>query len=100
MAARLFLALTLAAAWQPTGSAPKKPTPLFAGDAPIHIALRGQISAIARTPGNSRAARPATLTLISPAAETQSIQLSPRGRTRRLKVTCTFPPLRFEFAAK
>jgi len=101
MAARLALALTLAAVLQPTGStSPKKSTPLFAGDEPIHIALRGPISAIARTPGNSRAARPATLTLISPTAETHSIQLSPRGLTRRLKVTCAFPPLRLEFATK
>jgi len=101
MAARLALALTLAAAMQPTGSAPtKKPTPLFASDLPIHFALRGPISAIARTPGNSRAARPATLTLVSPASETHSIQLSPRGLTRRLKITCAFPPLRIEFASK
>ena len=101
MAAGLVLALALAAAMQPSDSAPaKKATPLFTSDTPIHIALRGPISAIARTPANSRAARPATLTLVAPVAEAHAIQLSPRGRTRRLKVTCTFPPLRLEFAAK
>jgi hypothetical protein len=101
MAARLVLALALAAAAQPSGSAPaKKATPLFAGDQPIHVAIRGPISAIARTPESLRTAQPATLTLISPASETHAIQLSPRGLTRRLKITCTFPPLRVEFTSK
>jgi len=101
MGARLVLALALAAVAQPAGSAPvKSPTPLFSDDQPIHISLKGPISAIVRTPANSRAARPATLTLISPASETHSVQLSPRGLTRRLKITCAFPPLRLEFTSK
>lgn len=100
MGARLVLALALAAAVQPSGSAPKQPTPLFAGDEPIHVALRGPLSAIARTPGSLRTARPATLTLLSPSAETHPIQLSPRGITRRMKITCAFPPLRVEFTSK
>jgi hypothetical protein len=101
MAARFALALVLAAAVQPAGSAPAKPpTPLFADDQPIHLALRGPISAISRTPQNLRTPRPATLSLISPAPETHAIQLSPRGLTRRLKITCAFVPLRVEFAAR
>jgi hypothetical protein len=101
MGQRIIWALVLAAAARPAGSAPAKPpTPLFASDQPIHIALRGPISAIARTPGSLRTPRPATLTLLSPGAETLAIQLSPRGITRRLKVTCAFPPLRVEFTAK
>ena len=101
MGARVALALTLAAAFQSAGSArARKPTPLFASDVPIRIGLRAPISAIVRTPASERTARPATLTLIAPVAETHSIQLSPRGLTRRLKITCAFPPLRIEFAAK
>ena len=101
MGAGIALALALAAAAQPAGSAPaKRPTPLFASDQPLRIGLRGPISAIVRTPSSARTPRAATLTLISPAAETHAIQLSPRGLTRRLKVTCAFPPLRIEFAAK
>jgi hypothetical protein len=101
MATRFALALALAAAAQPAGSAPAKPpTPLFAGDQPIHLSLRGPISAISRTPQSLRTPRPATLSLISPASEAHAIQLSPRGLTRRLKITCTFPPLRIEFAVK
>ena len=101
MGARLVLAIILTAAAQPARSAPAKPpTPLFASDDPIHIALRSPISAIARTPQSLRTARPGTLTLRSPTAETHAIQLSPRGITRRLKVTCAFPPLRLEFTSK
>ena len=101
MATRLVLALAVAAAAQPAASPPaKKATPLFSGDQPIHVAIRGPISTIVRTPGSLRTARPATLTLVSPASETHAIQLSPRGLTRRLKITCTFPPLRVEFASK
>jgi hypothetical protein len=101
MGARIVLALALAAAAQPAGSEPsKKPTPLFASDEPIRIGLRAPISAILRTPSSVRTARPATLSLIAPASETHAIQLSPRGLTRRLKITCGFPPLRIEFASK
>ena len=96
----LALALALAAAVQSAGPAAKKPTPLFADDQPLRIGLRAPISAIVRTPPSARTARPATLTLIAPFAETHAIQLSPRGLTRRLKITCGFPPLRIEFTAK
>lgn len=101
MGARTALALALAAAAQPAGPAlPKKPTPLFADDQPIRIGLRAPISAIVRTPPSARPPRPATLTLIAPSSETHAIQLSPRGLTRRLKITCGFPPLRIEFQTK
>ena len=101
MGGRIAFVLALTAAAQPGGSAPAKPaTPLFASDAPIRIGLKGPISAIVRTPSSLRTARPATLTLIAPASETHAILLSPRGLTRRLKITCGFPPLRLEFASK
>jgi hypothetical protein len=101
MGARIAFALVLAATAQSSGAAPaRKPAPLFASDQPIRIGLRAPISAIVRTPSTLRTPRPATLTLIAPAPETHSIQLSPRGLTRRLKVTCGFPPLRIEFASK
>jgi hypothetical protein len=100
MGARLVVALAVALA-VPGASAPvKTPTRLFADEQQIHIALHGPISAIARTPGSSRAARPAVLTLISPVAEQHSVLLSPRGIARRTRTVCTFPPLRVEFTAK
>ena len=102
MAARLALTLAaVALAAQPQGSTkPKSPNRLFADDQPIHIVLKGPISAIARTPVPLRTARPAVLTLVAPAAEQHAIQLSPRGLTRRDKAVCNFPPLRVEFTAK
>ena len=64
-------------------------TALFASDQPIHIALRGPISAIARTPDPARTPRPASLTLLSPGAETLAIPAlaardyaPPEGRLR------------------
>lgn len=101
MGARLVVALAGFALAAPGASAPvKTATRLFADDQPIHIALQGPISAIARTPASSRAARPAVLRLISPATEQHAVLLSPRGIARRTRTVCTFPPLRVEFTAK
>jgi len=101
MGARLASVLALALAAQAGAPAEAKPpTRLFAEDQPIKVTLRGPISAVASTPATQRTARPATLMLASPVAETLAIQLSPRGRTRRQKERCNFPPLRVEFAAK
>jgi hypothetical protein len=72
-------------------------TPLFASDAPIRVTIQGPIGAIARGAEESTAVREATLTLAG-APEVYPIRLSARGITRRLKLTCTFPPLRVEFA--
>ena len=101
MGARLASALALALAAQAAAPAEAKPpTRLFAEDQPIKVILRGPISAISSTPSTLRTARPATLELVVPVAEQHAIQLSPRGRTRRQKDRCTFPPLRVDFAAK
>ena len=101
MGARLASAMALALATQGAALAEAKPpTRLFAEDQPIKVILRGPISAISSTPSTLRTARPATLELVVPVAEQHAIQLSPRGRTRRQKDRCTFPPLRVDFAAK
>ena len=103
MAARLlaFALAALSVSAQPGGPPkPKSPHRLFASDQPIHIVLKGPISAIARTPVPARTARPATLTVVEPSAEQHPILLSPRGLTRRDKAVCGFPPLRVEFTAK
>jgi hypothetical protein len=101
MGARLVVALAGLALSAPGASAPvRTATRLFADDQPIHVSLVGPISAIARTPASSRAARPAILKLISPAAEQHAVLLSPRGIARRTRTVCTFPPLRVEFTAR
>ena len=76
---------------------PSPPTPLFANDVPIRLTIQGPIGQIARGAEDSTAPRPASLILAAP-PETHAIRLSARGLTRRLKQTCTFPPLRVELA--
>src|SRR5919107_2664890 len=100
MAARPFaIALALFGA-APAASAPAPPTRLFSDSQPIRFQVRGPVAAVAATPPSSRAARPATLVLMHPAAETHAILLSPRGLTRRKRDTCEFPPLRVEFQTR
>ena len=74
-------------------------TPLFASDVPIRITIRGPINAIARTAEDSAGPRDGALSLTG-TSETYPIRLTARGLTRRLKQTCSFPPLRVEFAQK
>lgn len=71
-------------------------TPLFASDEPIRLTIQGPISAIVRGAEDSEEAHDGVLRLAgSPGS--YPIRLSARGITRRLKQTCTFPPLRVEF---
>ena len=100
MGARIALALALGLSATMASAAPKPPTRLFVDDAPIRIILRGPISAIVLTPADLRTARPASLELTEPGVEKLAIHLSPRGRTRRQKQRCGFPPLRVEFPTK
>jgi len=97
MAARLALAVLLAAAAQPVAPASKPATRLFSDDRPIHVTIKGPISAVVSTPAPARTARPAVL---QAGAETLPILLSPRGILRRTKVACSFPPLGVQFTAK
>ena len=97
MAARLALAVLLAAAAQPVAPASKPATRLFSDDRPIHVIIKGPISAVVSTPAPARTARPAVL---QAGAETLPILLSPRGILRRTKVACSFPPLGVQFTAK
>jgi hypothetical protein len=90
----LFLAVGLMAA-----PAAAQPTPLFASDEPIRITIQGPVSSVARGAEDSTEPRDAVLSLAG-SAGTYPIKLSARGLTRRLKLTCSFPPLRVDFAQK
>jgi hypothetical protein len=72
-------------------------TPLFASDAPIQFTIQGPINSIVRTAERSPSTVAATLSLAG-SAEVHAIRLTPRGISRRRKVTCDFPPLRVELA--
>jgi hypothetical protein len=91
------IAAMLAASSPGLASAQGAPTPLFASDAPIRMTIQGPVNLIARDAEDSTTPRAATLSLISP-SETHAIRLSARGITRRLRQTCTFPPLRVDLA--
>ena len=67
------------------------PTPLFAGDAPIHVTIQGPMSSLVSN--RSETPRPATMTVDG---VTYPITLAPRGIFR--KANCDFPPLRVELA--
>jgi hypothetical protein len=77
-------------------SAQVRVSPLFDSDAPIRFTIQGPIGAIARGAEDSTTPRDATLTLAG-TSQPYPIRLSARGITRRLKQTCSFPPLRVEF---
>jgi len=74
-----------------------EPTKLFAGDDPIEVTLAGPIGDLVRKAPHSTDPYPATL---SYAAETHAIELSARGRSRRDRQVCQFPPLRVKFVEK
>ena len=93
-AASTFSVLTFAN----PGFAADTPKPLFASDEIISMTLSGPLSGISR----NRDAKPVPgqlrVTGVSP--EALPIELSTRGMVRRLKQTCSFPPLSVEFTEK
>ena len=80
-------------------TAASPPKPLFAGDEPIRVTITGPIGAIARAAEDSTKPYDARLA-VAGTSETYPIRLSARGISRRNKVTCDFPPLRVDLAAR
>ena len=97
MGAKVAIAVMLAVAAQPAAPTPKPAARLFSEDQPIHVTIKGPISAVIATPASARTARPATL---QAGTETLPILLSPRGILRRTKVACSFPPLGVQLTSK
>ena len=82
-------------------AAAKEPKPLFADDTVIALKIIAPFSDLIRKAPNSTDPYPATLILGGDEAqETHDIMLSARGKSRRDKVNCKFPPLRVEFVQK
>ena len=72
-------------------------TALFASDEPLRLEISGPITAIAKGPRD--APRPTAAQMsIAGTGVTHPIRLTPRGITRLRRETCSFPPLRVEFA--
>ena len=72
-------------------------TPLFDATSTLDVTLAGPIRKIARSGEKSVQEHAATLTA---AGESHAITLAARGKTRRLKEKCSFPPLRIAFTEK
>lgn len=72
-------------------------TPLFAADDPLRVEIRGPFSALAKGSRDRSRSHPARLTLAGTNTP-HAIRLSPRGITRLRRETCSFPPLRVDFA--
>ena len=70
---------------------PAPPTPLFASDAPIRMAIQGPMAALVGKRGTT--SWPATMIVDG---VTYPITLTPRGITRLKKDICDFPPLRVD----
>ena len=87
---RKAIGLTALAMTSSAGAA-QPATPLFSGDAPIHIVMKGPFASLASN--RAETPRPATMTVDG---VTYPIALSPRGITRKTSDICDFPPLRVE----
>lgn len=78
-------------------SVTEKGTPLFAEDEIIELRIEGPIGKIAREASRSTDPQPA---MISLAGESHPIDLSARGKSRRRRDVCRFPPLRIHLKEK
>ena len=87
---RKAIGLTALAMTSSAGAA-QPATPLFSGDAPIHIVMKGPFASLASN--RAETPRPATMTVDG---VTYPIALSPRGITRKTSDICDFPPLRVQ----
>lgn len=72
-------------------------TPLFASHDTLDVTLSGPIRQIARKAENSTDSHPATL---EADGETHAIDVSARGKSRRQRENCRFPPIRIAFREK
>lgn len=99
MIARLALAglLALAAA---TASAAEAPKPLFASDEPLRLTLKAPFGDLPRERREPEPSVQGALTLAGSAPETLAVTVAGRGKTRRSRETCAFPPLRIAFPGK
>jgi hypothetical protein len=91
---RFFLACALALL---SGLAPAAAGPLFDSDAPIDIVIAAPIGELTRKADKSTDPYAGELTHDGAVLP---IELSARGRSRRVKTVCAFPPLRVRFTEK
>ena len=72
--------------------------PLFENDAPIRIRIEAPFGDLIRSAPRSTDPYPARLVAMDEEGRAYDIKLSARGKSRRRKDVCAFPPLRVAFA--
>ena len=75
------------------------PDPLFASDEVLEITLTGPLRALTRDRAEAPEERPGKVAFLDEAGAVQEfdVMLRPRGKSRRDREVCTFPPLRLNF---
>lgn len=94
---KIFIGLCLALAWAHVAEAAGSSlfTTDYADLAPLHLELSGPLAALARDRSPDPERRPATLRLED--GTTFEVTLKPRGKSRRQRSNCRFPPLWLRF---
>ena len=84
------------------GGAAQTALPLFEDEAPLELVISGPFTSLIRDKSEEPEYREGTLKLVDDAGleRVLAIKLRPRGRSRRDKNACNFPPLRLNFAKK
>ncbi|MEO1241209.1 MAG: hypothetical protein AAFX54_04820 [Pseudomonadota bacterium] len=93
--AGLMIAMTVGAI-----ASAKEPKPLFRDDSVLKLRIEAPFKELTRKAARSTDPYPATLILEGAAPEQLSFTLSARGKSRRNRNLCTFPPLRVSFDEK
>lgn len=98
----LILGLSGASSWAADANkAPAGPDPLFASHDLLEVTLSGPFRTIARDNDEKQQERPGTLTFSDATGEhTVPVRLRARGKSRRVRDVCTFPPIRLNLAKK
>lgn len=75
------------------------PDPLFASNDMIEITLTGPFNQMSRDKDEEPTVQPGTLSMVGADGQEQTftVQLEPRGKSRRDRAVCTFPPLWVHF---
>lgn len=76
--------------------------PLFEDDSVLTVTLNAPLKQLARDRDKEPEYRPGTLTYIDAdgAQQVLDLRIRPRGKSRRKREVCTFPPLRLNFETK
>ena len=83
------------------GTLPASADPLFADEATLAVTLTAPFRSLARDKSEAPEERPGQLAfMVDGAPRSVAIELRPRGKSRRDRSVCTFPPIRLDLPKK